>query len=237
MLIRILTFLFLLNSAAYAAPPTITAPAAVTAASAVATPIKGISIAEPGASPLATYTVTLTDVSGLLSATGTVAGAGTASLTIGPVTLPGITTALGTITFTGQADTIMINVKDSTSQNATPVTVQVQTIPGGFQYIVYSTQALALARSQTQCGAVKCDGVKTQYWWNVIGPLNAGTAGLQSVAANSYAVEVRPGDPYFDATTKTVAACAVGCGLTPPEQATLVTAAQIAPLVSTTAGQ
>jgi hypothetical protein len=107
-----------------------------------------------------------------------------------------------------------------------------QTLPAGNNYLVFSTQVAALARSQQQCGALKCDGAKTVYWWNVIGPLNAGTAGSVSVAANSYAVEIQPSG-VFAATTHaiTVAPCAVGCGLTSLEQGQLVTAAQLQPLL------
>jgi hypothetical protein len=237
MLIRALLLILLFTNSAFAAPPVITAPSAVTAASAVATSLKGISIAETGASPILNYTVTISDAAGLLSATGTgVTQSGTASLKIGPTSIANVTAALATLTFTGQADTITVAVEDANLQIAAPATIQVQTISGTHEYIVYATQAAALARSTQQCavfGASKCDGVQTVYWWGVIGPLNAGTAGSVSVAANSYAVEIRPGDPYYGPTTSEyVAACAVGCGLTPTEQSNLVTAAQLAPLVA-----
>jgi hypothetical protein len=97
-------------------------------------------------------------------------------------------------------------------------------------YLIFPNQAGALARAQTQCIAVKCDGVQTKYWWNVVGPLAAGTAGTTVVTAGSYAVEIDSIGP-FAAINNFVPACAIGCGLTGPEQATLVTAPQITPLL------
>ena len=232
MLIRALAILLLSCVSVLAAPPVITAPAAVTIASGVTTAVKGISIAEPGASPLATYTVHLTDTVGLLSATGTsVSGSGTNSLIIGPVTLPNVTAALATLTFTGAIDKIDVTVTDSTSQIAVPAIVQVSAIDSTRRYLVYATQAAALTRSQAQCAVIGCDGTATKYWWNVIGQLAAGTSGTVAVVAGSYAVEVQLTGMF--GTTVSVPACAIGCGLTPAEKATLVTATQLAPLLTT----
>ena len=235
MLIRALAILLLSCVSVLAAPPVITAPAAVTIASGVTTAVKGISIAEPGASPLATYTVHLTDTVGLLSATGTigtrVSGSGTNSLIIGPVTLPNVTAALATLTFTGAIDKIDVTVTDSTSQIAVPAIVQVSAIDSTRRYLVYATQAAALTRSQAQCAVIGCDGTATKYWWNVIGQLAAGTSGTVAVVAGSYAVEVQLTGMF--GTTVSVPACAIGCGLTPAEKATLVTAAQLAPFLTT----
>ena len=101
-------------------------------------------------------------------------------------------------------------------------------------YLIFPTQAAALARSQQQCVTLKCDGVKTIYWWNVIGPLNAGTAGSTVVAAGSYAVEIQAVGPFAKTTNAIKGTpCAVGCGLTIGEQGQLVTGTQLAPLVPT----
>lgn len=54
--------------------------------------------------------------------------------------------------------------------------------------LIYPSQAACLARSQSQCAALGCDGVKTVYWWNVIGPLNAGT--INSVAMRAVLLAV-----------------------------------------------
>ena len=97
-------------------------------------------------------------------------------------------------------------------------------------YLIFSTQAAALARSQAMCasfGAAKCDGTLTKYWWNVVGPLNAGTAQGKVVTAGSYAVEIQNVGPY---ATNGWPACAL-CGLTPTEKTNSVTAVQLAPLM------
>lgn len=93
-------------------------------------------------------------------------------------------------------------------------------------YLIFSTQAAALSRSQQQCAALKCDGVQTIWWWNTVGPLSAGTAGLQVVTANSYALDIQASGPFSATDTNKV-----GTGtLTSAEISALVTAAQIAPL-------
>ena len=118
------------------------------------TSIKGIVVAEVGAGALVNYTVTITATAGTLSATGTgVTQSGTASLKIGPSTLPVVTAALATLTYTGQNDTITVAVTDSLSQTATPATIQVQTIIGTYQYIDLlnaSGRARALAGSSAR---------------------------------------------------------------------------------------
>jgi hypothetical protein len=232
-LLALLT-VFLLPVTAQAAPPVITAPAGANVVQGISTALPGVSVAEPGASPVATYTVTLIDTSGLLSATGTatITGAGTNSLSI-KGTLPVANTSLATLTDTdgtAGADNITIAVTDSTSQTATPVSVKVTATANTSTYLPFSTQAAAQTRAQQQCTALGCDGTQTKYWWNVVGPLAAGTAGTTVVAAGSYAVEIHSSGP-FAAVNNFVPACAVGCGLTGPEQATLVTAAQITPLL------
>lgn len=88
-------------------------------------------------------------------------------------------------------------------------------------YLVLPDMPTALARSQTQCQALGCDGVFTKYWWNVI-QLTDGTA----------AVEIHP-NGVFGKTIGGIGPCAVGCGLTPAEQAALKTAAQLGSLIPT----
>jgi hypothetical protein len=225
-MLKLLALLFSIT-AAHAAVPVITAPSATTAAQASAKTVAGISIAEAGASPVLSYTVTLTVASGTLTATGSaVTGSGTKSLTIvGTVAV--VNPALATVAFTGASgDQIAIAAHDANAQNAVSVTVNVNVLSSANTYLIYATQALALARSQTQCAAVGCDGVKTIYWWNVIGPTNAGTISATAIAAGSYALEVQPGG-YFGATVSHVGPCAVNCGLSTVEQGALVTAAQL----------
>jgi hypothetical protein len=233
-ILALLVAVLLAPTAAQALPPVITAPAGANVVQGIATALPGISVAEPGASPVATYTAVLTDTSGLLSATGTatVTGAGTNSLTIHG-TLATTNVSLATVTDTAATaglDSIAIAVTDSTSQTATPVNMQVSVAANANTYLIFSTQAAALTRAQTQCAALICDGTFTKYWWNVVGPLAAGTAGVTAVTAGSYAVEIHPSGP-FAAVNNFVPACAVGCGLSGPEQATLVTAVQITPLL------
>jgi hypothetical protein len=225
-MLKLLALLFSITTA-NAAVPVITAPALTTAAQGAAKTVTGISIAEAGASPVLSYTVTLTVGSGTLTATGgAVTGSGTKSLSIvGTVAV--VNPALATVAFTGASgDQIAIAAHDANAQNAVSVTVSVNVLSSANTYLIYATQALALARSQTQCGQVGCDGVKTVYWWNVIGPTNAGTISATAIAAGSYAVEVQPGG-YFGATVSHVGPCAVGCGLSTVEQGSLVTAAQL----------
>jgi hypothetical protein len=120
-----------------------------------------------------------------------------------------------------------IGTTDANSQVAVPASIDVNVLSSANTYLIYATQALAQARSQMQCGVLKCDGSLTKYWWNVVGPTNSGTIGSTAVTAGSYAVEIQGSGP-FTATAIGVAACAVGCGLTTTEQGNLVTAAQLA---------
>ena len=221
---------FTFAQAAQAAIPIITAPALTTAAQGSAKTIAGISIAEAGAAPTLGYTVTLNCFAGTMAATGaTVSGSGTKSVTI-TGTSAQINVILATLAYTGSVgDQIQVNVTDANSQAAVPVQISVQMLPAANTYLIFATQPLAMARSQSQCAALGCDGVKTVYWWNVIGPLNAGTIGSQTVTAGSYAVEIQ-GSGYYSATAK-IGPCAVGCGLTGIEQAALVTAAQVVTLL------
>jgi hypothetical protein len=227
-MLKLLALLFSIT-AAHAAVPVITAPALTTVAQASAKTVAGISIAEAGASPVLSYTVTLTTSSGTLAVTpgsATVTGSGTKLLTV-KGTSAQVNPALATLTFTGSVgDQISIATTDANSQVSVPASIAVNVLSSANTYLIYATQALAQARSKTQCTAVGCDGTKTVYWWNVIGPTNAGTISATAIAAGSYALEVQPGG-YFGATVSGVGPCAVGCGLSTVEQGSLVTAAQL----------
>ena len=224
-----LKFLILLLTFAQAAsPPVITAPAQTTIAQSNAKIISNISIAETGAAPTLSYTVVLAANAGLLAATGsaTITGSGTNALTV-KGTVAQVNATLATLTFTGSInDQINITTVDANSQSAAPAQIAVNVLSNANTYLIYATQALALARSQQQCATIGCDGVNTIWWWNVIGPTNAGTISATAIAANSYAVEIQP-NGRFAATTNQVTACAIGCGLTTVEQGALVTAAQL----------
>jgi len=67
------------------------------------------------------------------------------------------------------------------------------------EYVIYPSQAACQARTQTQCAALKCDGVKTVWWWGCTGPLQSGTVGPNIVTNASYALTIQPGTP-FDTT-------------------------------------
>ena len=95
--------------------PVITVPGAQTITAGTATAISGISLAETSA-PGGDFTVTLTDTSGDLSATGdgTITGAGTTSLTI-TGSFNDVNDDLTTLTDTGStagSDTILVNASD-----------------------------------------------------------------------------------------------------------------------------
>jgi hypothetical protein len=190
--------------------------------------------AELGASPILVYTVTLTSSFGNLAATGVaVAGSGTKVLTIvGTVAV--VNTALGTLTDTDSVvgvHTIGITTTDANSQAATPQSIQVTVGANANTYILFPSLAAAQTRSQQMCasfGTAKCDGTNTIYWWNLVGPLTAGTAGATPVTAGSYAVEIQANGPF--AANPVVGPCAV-CGLTPGEKTSAVTAPQLAPLL------
>lgn len=85
-------------------------------------------------------------------------------------------------------------------------------------YLVMPDQASALARSQQQCQALGCDGVKTRYWWGVQ-PLSDGTAALVIDQAGA------------SAATTTSAKAPQPTGLSAAEQSFLQSAAAIAPLL------
>jgi hypothetical protein len=109
-------------------PPTINAPTSQTVQPGTPTPVP-VSIAESSDTTGETYTVTLSDTYGVLTATGTgVSGSGSTSLTISG-SLSQVNTALGTLKdadSTLGADTITLNASDSPFGNvATQKTINI----------------------------------------------------------------------------------------------------------------
>ena len=107
--------------------PVIAAPATV-AVGATATAIPGLAVSEAGTTTGESFTVTLADPNGVVSASGTgVSGSGTTKLTVAG-TLAQVNAALGTVTDTdaaGTADTLTVNAADSFGNNAAPVSVAI----------------------------------------------------------------------------------------------------------------
>ena len=118
--------------------PVITAPTPQTVTAGEATAISGISLAETGATSGETFTVTLTDTYGELSATAvgdgdTVTVSGTTLTIFG--SLSDVNTDLGKLTDSEAAagsDTIVLNASDSNSVNALQQTIAVTVNPAGF---------------------------------------------------------------------------------------------------------
>ena len=125
------------NSAAPTSLPAIAAPVSATVNVGQATAISGVCIAETGDTPGETYTLTLTDTNGLLSATGTgVQGSGSKAMTIAG-SLAQVDADLATLQDTdtnSAADTITLNATDSLGnaavQQQIAITVQNTTSPG-----------------------------------------------------------------------------------------------------------
>jgi hypothetical protein len=93
-------------------------------------------------------------------------------------------------------------------------------------FLIYTSQALCLVRSQAQCVALGCDGVHTIYWWSCdTGPLKSGMVGPTAVFAGSYGLQVAPSGP-FSAVQPTK-----GVGLSAGEQTNLKSAAAIVPVL------
>lgn len=114
------------------------------------TTISPISLSEAGTTSGETFTVTLTDSHGELSATGsgTIIGAGTTSLTI-IGTLSQVNSDLATLTDTEGtpgSDTITLNATDSLGNSATPKTIDV-TVAGLPSMTVPGPQTLALNKA------------------------------------------------------------------------------------------
>ena len=114
-------------------PPTLTVPPSATVNQGAPTLIAGLSLAEIANVTGETFTVTLADTSGLLSATGTgVSGAGTTSLTI-TGSLATVNTDLATLSDTDAttpSDTIALNAVDSFGVAAAPQSIAVAVTPG-----------------------------------------------------------------------------------------------------------
>jgi hypothetical protein len=83
-------------------------------------------------------------------------------------------------------------------------------------YLVEPTLTAAKARSQQQCAALGCDGVRTIYWWPVVA-LTDGTAAVVIQASGPYSAKLTLG--------------ARTTGLTDAEIAALQTAAQLGALL------
>ena len=119
--------------------PVIAVPGAQTVALGTATAIAGVSLAESGTTGSETFTVTLKDSNGLLSASGATSGNNSTDLVISG-TLSQVNADLGTLKDTDNSagpDTITLTASDSFGNAATPATVAVTasvtpviTVPG-----------------------------------------------------------------------------------------------------------
>ena len=114
-------------------PPTLTTPLSATVNQGAPTLIAGLSLAEIANVAGETFTVTLADTNGLLSATGTgVTGSGTTSLTI-TGSLATVNSDLATLSDTDAttpSDTITLNAVDSFGVAAAPQSIAVTVTPG-----------------------------------------------------------------------------------------------------------
>ncbi len=114
-------------------PPTLTAPTSATINQGAPTLIAGVTLAETASASTETFTVTLADTNGLLSATGTgVTGSGTTSLTISG-SLATVNSDLATLSDTDAttpSDTITLNAVDSFSVAAATQSIGVTVTPG-----------------------------------------------------------------------------------------------------------
>ena len=102
--------------------PAIAAPSTLSVGQGVATPVSNVSISESGNTATESFTVTVGDTNGLLSATGTgVTGSGTKSLTIAG-SLTQVNNALATLSDTdgtAPSDTIALGVTDGFGNSST----------------------------------------------------------------------------------------------------------------------
>jgi hypothetical protein len=110
--------------------PAITAPASLVLGQGQTAPVAKVKLAESGNTTGETFTVTVSDTSGLLGATGTgVSGAGTTTLTI-TGSLSQVNKDLATLTdssATAGTDTITLTGSDSLGDTGTPTTIAVTT--------------------------------------------------------------------------------------------------------------
>lgn len=108
--------------------------------------------------------------------------------------------------------------------------VHAQSAPPSVSYLIYSTQALCLQRSQQMCQAMGCDGINVKYWWDCSTRLSGGLVGPAPVVSGSYAMRIQSGTA-FDVTAQSMQSGGVQ-GLTASEQSKTVPAASIQPLVA-----
>jgi hypothetical protein len=150
-------------------PLEIAVPTSATVGLNQATPISSVSISESGNTTGETFTVTLADAKGDLSATATgggdvVPGSGTTSLAI-TGSLTQVNSDLATLTDTDgvtPSDTITIAASDSLGNNASPQTIAVTV-----------TQALSLRVNDTDIGAAAASAVA--FTIAGLGPQDTGT--------------------------------------------------------------
>ena len=126
--------------------PMLTSPATVTVPIGHVTPVSGLSFQEPGSPAGATFTATLSDTNGDLSAPGpSVSGSGTSSLSV-TGTLSQVNAALGSITVlegNSAPDTIKLKVSDGGAEANASIAVSVVGRP-----------ALVVPASATVVGAI-----------------------------------------------------------------------------------
>ena len=134
--------------------PVITVPGAQTLGINQLTAISGISLAESGTTGSETFTVTLVDSNGQLSATGGVQSNGGHTLTFSGLSLTTLNSDLGTLKDTdGTAgpDTITVNASDSFGNSATAATIAV-TANGAPVIAVPGAQTVALGTATAIAG-------------------------------------------------------------------------------------
>ena len=147
-------------------PPTIAAPLKASLTRGVPTTIGGVALRESGNVVGETFTLTLSDTSGLLGATGAgVAGSGTTSLTISG-SYAQVNADLKTLTDTTSAagsDVITLTASDSLGAKAAPVSIAVTVTgaPGGAANISLFAQAAAFAGAQAGVGAIGASPLQT----------------------------------------------------------------------------
>ncbi|WP_158746247.1 hypothetical protein, partial [Acidisphaera sp. L21] len=119
---------YLLGTTGGNGPPVLTAPASKTVAQSIGTAIGGLNLTETGNTSGETFTVTLADTNGKLSATGTgITGSGTNSLVL-TGTLAAVQADLSTVAIndaTAGSDTITLNATDSLGGTATPASIAI----------------------------------------------------------------------------------------------------------------
>lgn len=93
---------------------------------------------------------------------------------------------------------------------------------GSGGYLIFSSQALCLTRSQQMCAAMGCDGTLTKYWWDCSTALQSGTVGANAVTAGSFAMRIDSGQ--FGPTASNNVSGGTQ-GLTAQEQSSLVSPA------------